>query len=120
MVYIANLHEKACIPFLCLHIPNREGYTFMLLLLAEVGKPEYGSWEFYYLYLEEITDFTSTVIIILLTVSVLWQITMSLEKPNNFAMKVLKVNKNSYELLSSLEWKYFSITTTAALCTMDD
>lgn len=66
MVYIANLHEKACIPFICLHIPNKEGDTFMLLLLTEVGKSEYGSWEFYYLYLEEITDFTSIVIIIFL------------------------------------------------------
>lgn len=43
MVYIANLHEKPCIPFTHFYIPKKEEYTFMFMLLTEVGKPVYDS-----------------------------------------------------------------------------
>lgn len=42
-MYIANLHEKACISFTSLYIQRKEGYTFMLLALTVMGKPGYGS-----------------------------------------------------------------------------
>lgn len=91
MVYIASLQEKACIPFIHLYIRKKEGHTFMLLLLlTEVGKPGYDSWEFY------ICVWKSLLTLLVLLLSLFWLCLFSGESPGH--------QRGQITLLSSF-WK---------------